>query len=358
MKPNSRMSIIVLALIAFATGSLFGQPGSEVRQMFTLQIGDGTLILGYGVPMLGPINLSSYPHDFSFITPPPSMEYIMLPTRPPYKPPVGYTLPPFGYYQWQRPVIIFYPYWHWVYPPHYWWDYKPQLWLMLTRPPVILIFKLNKAKADDVAQRLRESKIHPMLRFMSSGDKLIVTGPQEVLTGVGQARIRELIKALDEAPQTSKSESKGSDLNAVKRKITVETYIATSDGAQIDGSLPQDVLQAANTMGAKSVRMLRTDECEVSTGQVTTINWEVPRASTLNDFRLRGSLRAQLIAADENGTLMNLNLSASVGLPSKSLWARHATSTSILCESNKPTLLISNDATTRSSLILRIQQAM
>lgn len=358
MKRVSYFGVVVTAFIAFAASCVHGQPSGEVRQTLTFQIGDGTLILSYGTPMINIVGTSSYPHSFSFITPPPSMEYIMLPTRPLYKPPIGYTFPPAGYYPWQYPVVILYPSWYWGYPTH-WWDYKPALWLMLTRPPVILIFKLNKAKADDVAQRLRESRVHPMLRFMSFGDKLIVSGPQEVLTGVGQARIRKLIKELDETPQLSQGiEGKERNLNAAKRKMIVETYAATSDVAQPDGSLPQDIMQAANTLGLSSVRMLRTDECEITVGQATVLNWEAARSSTMNDFRIRGSLRICPIAIDDSSALVNLSLSASVGLPSKSLWARHATNTNIICDGDKPALVISNDAATRSSLILRIRQTM
>ncbi|MFA4029253.1 MAG: hypothetical protein GDYSWBUE_002084 [Candidatus Fervidibacterota bacterium] len=356
MKCIRCVGAIVMALLTFATTHVRGQSVGEVRQVFALQIGDGTLILSYGAPMAGIIGSSPYPHNFSFITPPPSMEYIMLPTRPLYKPPAGYTFPPIGYYPWQYPVVVLYPYCYWGYPT-YWWDYKPSLWLMLTRPPVILIFKLSRAKSDDVAQRLRESGIHPMLRFMPFGDKLVVTGPQEVLTGVGQARIRELIKALDEAPQLSRSEDSQRNLKTIKRRVIVKTYLATSDDAQPESSLPQDIIQASNTLGLSSVRMLRTDECDVSIDQVTTLNWETTRSSTMNEPRLNGSLRIRPIAIDDAATLMSLDLSASVGLPSKSLRARHAINATILCDGDKPTLVISNNAATRSSLILRIQQA-
>lgn len=371
-KMERRFGALIIWAVAWLSAlslPLKAQATDVTRGAFILQVGDGTLILSLGPPIPNPIQpYMPFPssQSFSFITPPPSMEYIIFPTRPSHRPPTGYTMPPmeyavpplgytpppFGYQLWQRPTIIFYPYWHWGYPTHLW-DCKPWLWLILTRPPVILIFKLSKAKADDVAQRLRETQIHPMLRFMASGDKLIVAGPREVLTGVGQARVKELIKALDESSQTSKRES--INQTAQRQKIIVETYLATVEGSPPDSSLPQDVVQAANALGLKSVCTIRTDECDVSLGQTTTLKWEAPRRSTLRDLRLAGDLCIQPIAADENGALMSISLNATIGLPLRSSWTRHTANASIICDEGKPAILVSNNPASRSSLILRFR---
>lgn len=337
---------------AFAVASIavFGCALTQVIEHPTatlvLPIGDGKLILSYTDPFAMPYGYLP-PQNLSFITPPPSMKYIMLPTQKPF----FYQLP-WGYPVYERPVIVLYPYWLPAYPP-YWWDYKPSLWLMLTRPPVIIIFRLSKANADDVAKRLRESQILPMVRFMASGDKLIVVGPQEVLTGVGQARIREMIKALDETSQPA--QRSGSKVEVTGRKVKVEAYLATQhDELQTTSQVPQDVSETAKALGMNLVRTLCSNECELSLQKPSTIKWESDRTSALKETQLEGSLKIKPVVLGEDGTLMNVELNAHLALPKRTTPLRYTANTDILCEAGKPTIVVSNHTPSRTSLILRI----
>ncbi|MFA4016523.1 MAG: hypothetical protein RUDDFDWM_001633 [Candidatus Fervidibacterota bacterium] len=344
MKQKLLHAFAMVSAIVF--GCAFAQVIEHPTATLVFPIGDGKFILSYTDPFTVPYGYLP-PQNLSFITPPPSMKYIMLPTHKP-----SFYQLPWGYPIYERPVIVLYPYLLPAYPL-YWWDCKPSLWFMLSRPPLIIIFHLSKANAEDVAKRLKESQILPMVRFMASGDKLIVVGPQEVLTGVGQARIREMIKAIDETSQPT--QRSGNKVEVTGRKVKVEVYLATQhDEKQSATQVPQDVSEVAKALGMKSVRALCSNECELSLQKPSLIKWESDRTSALKEASLRGSLKIKPIAFDDDGTLMNVELNAYVALPRSTTLRRYTANTDMLCEAGKPTIVVSNHAPSCPSLILRI----
>jgi hypothetical protein len=98
-----------------------------------------------------------------------------------------------------------------VVPPHYFlYDPSvtygvPQIWHSPLLQPGVLVFRLKHRSAEEVAKLLNEARVVPDGQFSGMGNILIVSAPSLATSGVQQSRIRELIAALDQPSDRTKT---------------------------------------------------------------------------------------------------------------------------------------------------------